>query len=210
MFTDGVTYTNSVSNSMWAVFLAICELPPILRFSSENIIFHSLWSAPDLDFNLFLKIYNEIDDLLNNGIQFNDIKLRVRIHIFTGDSPGRCKALNTVQHTGYYSCLMCDHPSERNSNNTANIFPLKLNSKSRTHLDYIQQVNEAIENGMKTKCPKTKGIKGFTYLSNWITIPDSVVIDYMHLCLLSSLRDMINAFFVSSNHNCDFYIGKLT
>jgi hypothetical protein len=85
-----------------------------------------------------------------------------------------------------------------------------LNSKSRTHLDYIQQVNEAIENGMKTKCPKTKGIKGFTYLSNWITIPDSVVIDYMHLCLLGSLRDMINAFFVSSNHNCDFYIGKLT
>ena len=87
-----------------------------------------------IHFNTCLKKYNEIDDLLNNGIQFNDIKLRVRMHIFTGYSPGRCKALNTVQHTGYYSCLMCEHPSERNSNNISNIFPLKLNSRPARRL----------------------------------------------------------------------------
>jgi hypothetical protein len=205
LFADGVTYSKSAAKQMWAIFACIPELPPMLRFSYENILFVSLWSGPNLDFNLFFKEYTEIDDLIINGLVFNQILLTFSIHAFIGDSPARSKVCNSMQHNGYFGCLMCLHPADRSSKKRTTIYPLlKESIKIRTNKLYALQANEADNTGNVVA-----GIKGSTYLSNWITIPDSVLFDYMHLCLIGTFKSLIMSFFKSNNHaRKEFYLGN--
>lgn len=78
LFVDAVTYVKSKNKSMWAIFSCIAELPPSLRWSSENILFHSIWSGSGIDFNLFLEKYNKpISDIQNDGIKFQMKKIKV-------------------------------------------------------------------------------------------------------------------------------------
>ena len=58
LFADAANYNKSGNRSMWAVFSTLVELPPILRSSYENIIFHSSWTGSNPDFNLYLEFYN--------------------------------------------------------------------------------------------------------------------------------------------------------
>ena len=58
LFADAASYNKSGNKSMWAIFSEIVELPPILRHSSENTIFHSSWSHSNPDFNIYLEKYN--------------------------------------------------------------------------------------------------------------------------------------------------------
>ena len=41
--TDGVSIFNSSNVSIWPIWLAINELPPILRFSRQNVLLAGLW-----------------------------------------------------------------------------------------------------------------------------------------------------------------------
>jgi hypothetical protein len=190
---------------MWAKFACIPELPPMLRFSYENILFVSLWSGPDLDFNIFFSEYTQIDDLINNGLEFNRDLLTFNIHAFIGDSPARSKACNSMQDNRKFGCLMCLHPTDRSFNKRKTIYPLlKETIKIRTNQIYTQQSSEADASGIVID-----GIKGSTYLSNWISIPDSVLFDYMHLCLIGTIKKLIMSFFCLKNHTRnDFYLGK--
>lgn len=142
LFIDGVTYTKSVSNQMWAIFSGLVELPSILRSAYENIIFHSLWSGPDLDFNKFLTEFNsEIDDLLTNGFLFNGLDLTILLHVFLADSPGRSKVLYSHQFNGKFGCIKCLHPTTHPSHTT--IYPFLNNIKDRTHADYVKSAQTA-------------------------------------------------------------------
>jgi len=205
LFTDAVTYTKSVSNSIWAIFSCVVELPPIVRCSFENIIFHSLWAGDDVDFNLFLKKYNnELDEIISNGITINNTRYNIRILGFIADNPARSKVLNCMQFNGYYGCLMCLHPTRRNSKNSAQIYPLINKIELRTDKLYMEQVTLSVETG---GC--VYGIKGATYMSKWIDIPSCVLLDYMHLCLIGSFKCMINNLFDSKNKFESYYLGKI-
>lgn len=201
LFVDAVSYNKSGATSMWAVFSSIVELPPILRCSYENILFHSFWSGPDIKFNLFLEKYNSEIDQLIKGFDFNGLKLKVKIHVFIADGPGRAKCLNCHQHNGAYGCIFCLHPTARHKKTT--VYPLLDNIYLRTHAAYVNQVNKAIEINKPVM-----GVKGPTYVSNWLAIPDFVILDYMHLCLIGSFKWYVN-------HICDsakskskpYYIG---
>lgn len=204
LFADAVTYTKSVSRSMWAIFSCIAELPPILRSSYENIIFHSIWSGPDIDFNLFLKEYNsEIDLLIKSGVKYKSISIKVKVLGFIGDAPARSKALNTKQFNGTYGCLMCLHPTERNSKNRAQIYPVIYNLKLRTDDLYLDQVKKAIDTN---EC--YMGVKGFSYFSNWISIPSCVIYDYMHLSLIGTFKHIVNM--LLENCQTEYYLGIFT
>ena len=52
-----------------------------------------------------------------------------------------------------------------------------------------------------------KGIKERAFISNWITIPDSVILDYMHLSCIGAFKQIFNNLFDSTNHKKGFYIG---
>jgi hypothetical protein len=206
LFTDAVTYTKSVANSMWAIFSCICELPPLLRQSYENIIFRSLWSGDLEDFNLYFKDYNyDIDDIILNGLTFNDMKINVNVKIFTGDTPARCKALNCVYFNGKMGCIMCYHPTARHSNKKTTVYPIigYTNIKNCTQTDYLNDLNTCLATN-----EITNGIKGETYLYNWIKIPNSILIDYIHLCLIGTFKKIIFDYFNLKNKKKQFYLGK--
>lgn len=203
LFTDAVNYVKSANKSIWAIFSCIAELPPLLRCSYDNILFHSMWSGPNVDFNLFLEKYNSnIDEVIKNGLFFNNKKITIKIHAFIADSPARSKATNTKQFNGKYGCIKCYHPSARNSDNTSTIYPVLKKIQIKTNENYVNDVNEAI-----SKNKPVNGVKGFTYLSNWLTIPESILYDYMHMCLIGSFKKMIEFFFDSKNKQKDYYIG---
>jgi hypothetical protein len=208
LFVDAVTYVKSVNRSMWAIFSCIAELPPSLRHSSENIIFHSIWSGAGIDFNLFLEVYNKaIDEIVNEGIFFEGKHINVQILGIIADSPARSKICNTIQFNGKFGCNFCLHPTARNTNNTGQIYPLMENIKLRTNKRYKRHLKKAIEQLVY------KGIKGATYLTKWILMPNEILLDYMHLCLIGSFKSIISNLFDSKYKNKDlgfgsFYLGK--
>jgi hypothetical protein len=202
LFTDAVTYTKSVSNkSMWACFSCIAELPPALRFSAENILFHSLWSSSFVDFQLYLKKYNNaIDNIIKTGVMWNGKKIKVEVLGFIADSPARSKAINSLQFNGKFGCIFCLHPTARNSKNTTQIYPILPDIPIRTNKVYIEQI--------KTGTPEVpfKGIKGPTHLHKWIDIPSGVILDYMHLCLLGSFKTILT--YILDNKNKKHDLGR--
>ena len=99
LFADAAVYNKSGNKSMWAIFSSFVELPPILRFASDNIIFHSSWTGSNPDFNLYLEKYNPQKDLiLKNGIDFekrNYWKCIVELGLYLKGSTKR--QMSTVQ-----------------------------------------------------------------------------------------------------------------
>ena len=63
IFIDAAVIAKSVNKSMTAFFSTIAELPPNLRHSSENILFHSTWYGSNPDYNEFLESFNSQTDL---------------------------------------------------------------------------------------------------------------------------------------------------
>lgn len=201
LFADGVTYNKSEVNSMWTILSEIVELPPILRGSFENILFHSSWTGSQPDFNVWLKNYNnQIDTALKNGFEWKNKKFNLKIHAFIADSPARSKVCNSIQFNGYYGCIKCMHPGT--CLNKVILYPNLDNIKLRTNENYNLQVEKAIVNNC---C--FEGIKGSSYISNWITIPDNVIFDYMHLSLVGTFKKMFNSFFDQSNWQEKYYLS---
>ncbi|CAF0885152.1 unnamed protein product [Brachionus calyciflorus] len=185
LFADGVTYNKSGANSIWTIMSSIAELPSFLRDAFENIIIHSSWSGNNLDFNFwFQECYKEIDYLVSNGIDWS-------------------KAINSNQFNGYFGCIKCLHPGVRK--NRIMIYPILPDILIRTNEKYKIQVNEA------SKLNDTfEGIKGPSFLSNWIKIPDNLILDYMHLSLMGTFKKIFNGFFESSSWQKNYYLGKVS
>ena len=201
LFADGVNYNKSGVNSMWALLSGIAELPPILRRSFENILFLSSWTGSNPDFNIWLEYYNkQIDEITEKGIEWRDKKFKIKVHLYLADAPARAKGFNSSQFNGKFGCIKCEHPTVYFNNRTT--YPCLPNIELRTNEMYIKQVEEAERNQMKIK-----GIKGYSYLSKWIKIPENVIYDYMHMCLLGTFKSMFNNFFLKNNHNEPFYLS---
>ena len=186
---------------MWVILSGIVELPPLLRNSFENILFHSSWTGMAPDFNLWLSNNEEIDELINKGFEWNNRTIKLKILAFIADAPARAKACNSVQFNGYYGCLKCLHPAE--SFNRSIIYPNLAKIHLRSNANYELQVKKALNENMSYE-----GVKGFSYLSNWIKIPDDVIYDYMHMCLLGTFRRVFNSFFDSIHWQEPFYLSK--
>ncbi len=148
LFFDGANY-NSNNDPLHAFFSQLSELPPHLRYSTRNIITHSLWTGSTLitDFNLFLSRYNnELDRFLVNGILIEDlnIKINVKCHVFIADAPERAFVLN--KFNGKFGCIMCVQEGENvNKGSRGNNFqyPYKPSEMfKRTEKLYAEQVHD--------------------------------------------------------------------
>ena len=127
----------------------------------------------------------------------------MKIHAFIGDAPARCKACNSIQFNGKYGCLKCMHPTVWGTNKT--VYPNMNNIELRTNELYNSQ---AITSQIKNKT--YKGIKGFSYLSNWLNIPGSVLTDIMHAGYIGIFKAYFNSLFKSSNHTEAFSLSMCT
>ncbi len=141
---------------------------------------------------------------MDEGIFIESLNLliTVKVHVFLGDAPARSKACNSIQFNGKYGCIDCLHPTARPEHTT--IYPNLPNIEIRTHERYLKHV-ELSKTAHKNVY---KGIKGESYLSNWIELPDAQIKDYMHLCLQGSFKAIIMSLFNSINHRENYYLGK--
>ena len=71
----------------------------------------------------------------------------------------------------------------------------------RTENKYQQQVQESIRQNTVYE-----GIKGPTYLSNWLPLPTSTIIDYMHASLLGLTKQIFNIWLSTENRKEEFYL----
>jgi len=217
LFADAATYNKSGNRSQWFVFSALVELPPILRYTEENIIFHSSWSGSNPDFNTYFEKYNgEIDILLKNGLLINKTHYKFKVHLFIADAPARAKGCVCSSFNGKYGCIKCMHPTIYK---TKTIYPklktvqnfevIRRNREgeiiSRTkpfkelksiNIRSNSMYNEQVLRALQTGNPHL-GIKGYSYLSNWIRIPRMVIFDKMHMSDIGTFKTMFNNFFDS-------------
>jgi hypothetical protein len=227
LFADAATYNKSGNRSQWFVFSAIAELPPIKRYEVENVVFHSSWSGSNPDFNIYLQKYNsEIDTLIKDGLVLNGTHYKFKVHIFIGDAPCRSKSCNSNSFNGKYGCIKCLHPTIYN---TKTIYP-KLDTvrkwevikkdrfgqvisitrpfkdldriRNRSKYIYNQQVLEAV-----TKNETYQGIKGFSYLSNWVDIPRMILFDKMHMSDIGTFKSIF--FLLLDSNNKEYSLSKL-
>ncbi|CAF0957142.1 unnamed protein product [Brachionus calyciflorus] len=84
------------------------------------------------------------------------------------------------------------------------VYPNLQNILVRSNEKYESQVQMAIKNN-----DSFEGIKGFSYLSNWIKIPENVFLDYMHLSCIDTFKKIFNSFSDRSNWQKNFYLGKV-
>ncbi|CAF0951785.1 unnamed protein product [Brachionus calyciflorus] len=139
-----------------------------------------------------------------NLLKINSKDYNIRIYCLIADAPARAKVLNIIQFNGEFGCFHCLHPGKnigqgRGGNKRvycAKVFPLRKNSL------YLEQVKE-----VKQKKEMLYGIKSSSYLSKWIMLPDSCLLDYMHLCLEGGVKKLINLWFNSTYSSNDFYLG---
>jgi hypothetical protein len=224
LFADSVVYNKSRNKSMWALFSSIVELPPLLRNCSENIIFHSSWSGPLPEFNLYLKEYNKtLDYIIQNGIEVEGKLYKLKIHICIADAPARAKLCNSIQFNGKYGCLKCLHPTAHEGHT---IYPsltklreLQLQKEEiqtisiepRTREVYLKQIKIIDSREFEEFF---QGIRGNTHLGNWLkgnsSLPNGMYLDKMHLCDIGTFKYMFNAFFEYKNRHSEFYLGDYT
>ena len=86
LFIDAAVLAKSSNKSMTAFFSTIVELPPNLRHSYENVLFHSSWYGSTPDYNTFLEKFNaETNDLFENGLMYNGKHLKIKGLLFIAD-----------------------------------------------------------------------------------------------------------------------------
>lgn len=197
---------------MWALFSTFVEMTPILRSMCENIIYHSSWTGEISDFNVFLNKYNsQIDEILKKGVLFDSKLFHIKIHMIVADAPARAKACNSANFNGRFGCLKCLHPSFSKGPGVT-IYPtlnklialqlernnsVKQKDKRQVTTTIGPRTNEIYNKQLKScEFGKTfEGIKGETHLSKWISIPDGVYLDKMHLCDIGTFKFIFNSFF---------------
>jgi hypothetical protein len=174
-------------------------LPLRLRNSKANIIHFLTREGYIYDFNRVMSfIEPSFDSFLHKTVFISELNMSIRVKLFVviGDAPARAKMLKTHQHNGSFGCFHCLNPSRK-----ITIYDY-VNASERSNKTYMKQDEIAmIQN-------KTfQGIKGECYFSKYITLPERSLIDYMHCCILGTVKTTIEIQLDSQNSGKRYYIG---
>jgi hypothetical protein len=166
----------------------ILDLPPLLRNSFHNIITNFLINSKKVDVNKFMeKNMQSFVNVLENGITVeNNQIIKVKLVGLIADAPAMAKIVNMNQYNGYFGCVHCLHPGERLENFSKTVFPYSKTIKPRLNSDYVQQVKHAQINN-----ETNMGVKGSCWISQFINIPENVILDYMHLSCIGVVKSLM-------------------
>ncbi|KAE8739396.1 hypothetical protein FOCC_FOCC015109 [Frankliniella occidentalis] len=126
----------------------------------------------------FLKDFvDEMNPLVEKGIECEGRHVCVEVHLAICDAVAKSWLLNVKGHGGYYGCCKCTVEGVWLNGRVA--FH-KLNCTKRTDESFNLQLQEEHHNGTTI----LSSLKSFKPVTN-------VVLDYMHLCLLGTMRKMV-------------------
>lgn len=187
--SDGALLIKSKKSSFWPVLASIAELPPELRSSYKNLILGAVWGGDTKpQWNKFLQNFALEMSVLKNGFYFNYktqlILVKVKLFCLIADMPAKASIVNIQQFNSYYGCSQCYAKGKYVSRRM--IFPFQNTIKLRNNKEYIHCAKIAEE----SQTPYF-GVKGSCLLSEFLSIPESLLIDYMHQCLLGVGKTLI-------------------
>ena len=189
MSTDGVSPAKSKRFSLYPVWLMLLNLPRKRRVSYRNLILVSLFGGdkkPDctsLVKNLvgFVNAFNK-RRLLTVGK--NTYNVLVNIRLVAVDAIMKAPLLNQTQFNGLYGCSNCYIPGASHPSGKPWLYKYEPTpSDIRTH---TERQNDLSFNPSQ-KAPRF-GLKGISCIEQLVSIPEDVVIDYMHQVLLGVVK----------------------
>ena len=177
--SDGVAIRNN-GKSVWPVLLSINEFSPLLRSSYKTKIIGALWEGekpkPHL---LYPDLLNALRELEFFNLTINETSYAFKINLYgiLFDSPALALSLNVKQFNGYFGCPICLNPGLRPKEFRKMIYPTETYSRKDTEM-----YNEA---------NAKQGFFRRAVFCDSLSLPDSIMIDYMHVVLEGIFKDMI-------------------
>lgn len=202
---DGGNPYVTVPCSYWPIVAVILDLPPTLRYKSENMIFLSIWQgskkpAWDVFLQMLLKSIpvNEMVEIL---IGDRILKCRISFQYGVFDLPAQASILNVKQFNGEFGCIFCTHPGI--SINRTWVYPFYTNTETISDEQYADYAHIADETG-----EVVYGIKGSSVLSKVLDIPSRITLDPLHLFFENITKMLLNYIKNPQNRHRPNYIGR--
>lgn len=168
---DGLPLFKSSRTNVWPVQYVLCGLmlTPATVFPVALTSGHS--KPQDLTFN-------ELSDILQNGLPYEGRILAVKLRCFVCDAPARAMIRATKQYSGYFGCDKCDQKGVWHGRITYPDIDVTL----RTDRSFRLQEQE--EHHL--------GISPLINLPVTVDCVAVVPIDYMHQACLGVMRRLLN------------------
>ena len=137
--TDGVPLYNSSKVGLWPVYLVINELPPVIRFSRQNMILWGVWqskSKPAFQ-TYFRPFVQEMMKLKMHGFSINIdnevVYTKAILLAGTLDLQAKAMILEMSHHNGEYACITCEEPGNvvPQGKGYARVFPFRINPAAK-------------------------------------------------------------------------------
>lgn len=161
------------SNNLWPILGSIYKTNFIFLISA----FHSTESTkPKCAVSFMADFVTEATFLVENGFQFKNKKIMLKIKILIADTLAKSFILNVKGHSGYYSCTKCCIEGEYHNNGVC--FP-PIVAKLRNDNDFQNYSDDEYHLG---ECPKVN-IPNFDLVAQ-------VSLDYMHLMCLGVVKKL--------------------
>lgn len=169
---DGLPIYKSSNYSLWL----LCGYIDHTNQTPFVISVYGGLTKPDSSNDFLSAFVNNMIDIRDNGIEFNNKLYSVTIKNMIFDSPARSFVLYTKGHTGYYACSKCIVAGRYISNKVT--FP-DTSSELRTDLGFKNRTYP-------------KHHKGKSILENLnIGMVSQVPLDYLHVLLLGVIKRIV-------------------
>ena len=135
-------------------------------------------------------------------IYLKTILLNAKLHIQAeiADLPAKATSTNCKQYNGKFGCSVCLDPGEVDEDNQlVRYYPYRpQKAPIRNHTDSIQHARLA--NNQRS----IFGIKGPSPVHSILTIPDKILLDYLHQVLEGEYLRKLKTWFVTSQRDDDY------
>lgn len=176
--TDGAPIGKSSGLSMWPI---LCS-PTIFHFVQVIGIFLGE-KKPDDSNDFFFMFVKEGQELINNGLVYNQIKYEIKIKALICDTPAKSFALHTKYHSGFNSCTKCTIYGQVINNTVC--FPNEVpEPQLRTDDDFLNvKYSEQFCDDYQKKETILKNLN--------FGLVSGVPLDYMHLVCLGVMKKLL-------------------
>ncbi|KAF0757399.1 Uncharacterized protein FWK35_00026112, partial [Aphis craccivora] len=175
---DGLPLFKSSSDQFWPILAYIhpngSVFPIGIYYGKEK---------PSNSNNFLSYFIDELQLLIQNGIEIDKKVYGVCIRVFCCDAPAKSYILKTKGHSGFHSCSRCEQEGEYLLNRVC--FPYLKPEKRpsiRTHQNYLTKLSEDHHVGdlsIVASVPNFDIVNGFS-------------LDYLHLVCLGTVRKLIH------------------
>ena len=208
---DGANPYFKKKSSFWPLQATLLDLPNNVRSRIENSLFLVICRCtgkPNWDSlmpSIFKKFRFRQEVNLPSG-------LTVIIHPYAAvfDLPAQAHFLNVTQFNGEFGCLFCKHPGRRveSGRGKAQVYPYEpavlITSIEFSSIALLASKSNSIR---QVKKP-IFGIKGQCSLTDYISVPDNILIDGMHLLYENITSTLLSSFFDPKCRTKPFFLGR--